>query len=467
MTVDTSVMVNGQDWDDTYRRIVDGGTDRLVVNFGPQHPSTHGVLRLILTLDGETVTDARIGVGYLHTGIEKSTEFRTWTQAVPFVTRADYLAPLFNEAAYCLSVERLLGVEAPPRAQDLRVLVMELNRISSHIIALAMSGLELGYGYTITLNGWREVEKVRDILETITGLRMNHAYIRPGGVVQDIPPGTDAAIRGLLKILPAALAEYRALTSHTPLWKLRTRGVGVLELPSCMAYGVTGPPLRAAGLPWDLRRTQPYSGYERYDFAVPTRTGADTYDRWETRIDEIAESAKIIEQCLDGLRTGPIMVDDPKIGWPARLAIGADGLGNAPDHIAHIMGTSMEALIHHFKRHRGLPRPARPGLRAHRVAARRTGRPRGQRGRLPPPPRPPARPQPPPPPGPAVDDRGRPGGRPGPHPGRPRHHHGRHRPLTCPDREFLRRDVSNRWWGVRVGGEGPEGPARRGGRSAP
>jgi len=324
-------------------------TDQMVLNFGPQHPSTHGVLRLILTMDGERVAEARVGVGYLHTGIEKSVEYRTWTQAVPFLTRADYLAPLFTEAAYCLSVERLLGVEVPERAQDLRVLVMELNRISSHIIALAMSGLELGYGYTITLNGWREVEKIRDILELITGLRMNHAYIRPGGVIQDLPPGVDTAIRELLRILPGALDGYRALTSHTPLWKLRTRGIGVLELPGCLAYGVTGPALRATGLPWDLRKSQPYSGYERYDFDVPTRTAGDTYDRWEVRMDEITESARIIEQCLDGLRPGPIMTEDPKIGWPARLAIGADGMGNAPGHIAHIMGESMEALIHHFK----------------------------------------------------------------------------------------------------------------------
>ena len=329
--------------------VAETDTDRLVVNFGPQHPSTHGVLRLVLTLDGERVSEARVSVGYLHTGIEKSVEYRTWTQAVPFLTRADYLAPLFTEVAYCLSVERLLGVEAPPRAQDLRVLVMELNRISSHIIALAMSGLELGYGYTITLNGWREVEKIRDILEMITGLRMNHAYVRPGGVVQDLPPGTDAAIREVLRILPGAVEGYRALTSHTPLWKLRTKGTGVLELPACLAYGVTGPALRAAGLPWDLRKSQPYSGYERYDFDVPTRTGCDTFDRWETRMDEIAESARIVGQCLDGLREGPIMVDDPKIGWPARLAIGGDGMGTAPDHVAHIMGASMEALIHHFK----------------------------------------------------------------------------------------------------------------------
>lgn len=347
---DTDVFtVSGADWEATHHEIIDAGTERLVVNFGPQHPSTHGVLRLILTLDGEQITEARIGVGYLHTGIEKTLEYRTWTQGVTFVTRADYLAPLFNETAYCLAVERLLDIEVPERAQVLRVLVMELNRISSHIIALGMSGLELGYGYTITLNGWREVEVIRDILENITGLRMNHAYVRPGGVVQDLPAGTDTAIRELLAVLPRRVREYQALTSHNPLWRLRTRGVGFLEPPACLALGVTGPPLRAAGLAWDLRKAQPYCGYETYEFDVPTREDADTFARWEVRSAEIGESAKIIEQCLDRLRPGPVMVDDPKIGWPARLALGTDGMGTSPDHVRHIMAGSMEALIHHFK----------------------------------------------------------------------------------------------------------------------
>jgi len=348
--------VAGQDWDEIVAaadQAEEQGEERLIVNMGPQHPSTHGVLRLILTLDGETVTELRPVIGYLHTGIEKNMEFRTWTQGVTFCTRMDYLAPLFNEAAYCLATERLLGVEAeiPERASVLRVLLMELNRISSHLMAIATFGLELG-ATTVLLNGLREREKVLDLFELITGLRMNHAYIRPGGVSQDLPAGATEKLRDFLSVMPGLMGDLRGLLDANPVYLARTKNIAYLDLTGCMTLGVTGPVLRAAGLPWDLRKSQPYCGYETYDFDVPVQTTCDAYGRYLVRMDEIDESLKIIGQCVDRLaagRPGRVMIDNAKIGWPAQLALGPDGLGNSPDHIKHIMGQSMEALIHHFK----------------------------------------------------------------------------------------------------------------------
>jgi NADH-quinone oxidoreductase subunit D len=351
--------VGGQDWDQIVAAADaagdDPGQERLVVNMGPQHPSTHGVLRLILTLDGETVTELRVVIGYLHTGIEKNMEYRTWTQGTTFCTRMDYLSPLFNEAVYCLAVERLLGIEdrIPERASIIRVLMMELCRISSHMMAIGTFGLELG-ATTVALNCLESREKVLDLFELITGLRMNHAYIRPGGVAQDLPPGAVKQIRDLCGLMPERMRDLRHLLDANPVYLARTRGIAHLDLQGCMALGVTGPVLRSTGLPWDLRKSQPYCGYETYDFEVPTQTSSDVYGRYLVRMDEMDESVKIIGQCLDRL-TGPrpdddpVMIDDAKIGWPARLALGPDGLGPAPDHIAHIMGQSMEALIHHFK----------------------------------------------------------------------------------------------------------------------
>jgi len=347
--------VAGQDWDEVVAAVAETAEERLVVNMGPQHPSTHGVLRLILTLDGETVTELRPVIGYLHTGIEKNMEFRTWTQGVTFCTRADYLSPLFNEAAYCLAVERLLGIEreVPQRATVLRVLLMELNRISSHLTAVGTFGLELGAS-TVFLYGMREREKVLDLFELITGLRMNHAYIRPGGVSQDLPNGALEGLREFLRVMPPLLGELRALLDANPVYLARTKNIAYLDLTGCMALGITGPVLRATGLPWDLRKSQPYCGYETYEFDVPTQATSDAYGRYLVRMDEMDESLKIISQCVDRLaakrpKDDPIMIADPKIGWPAKLAVGPDGLGNSPDHIAHIMGQSMEALIHHFK----------------------------------------------------------------------------------------------------------------------
>jgi len=322
--------------------------ERLVVNMGPQHPSTHGVLRLVLELEGETVTQVRLVIGYLHTGIEKNCEYRNWTQGVTFLTRADYLSPIFTETAYCMAVEKLLGIEVPDRATVIRVLTMELNRIGSHLVWLATGGMEIG-ALTMMTMGFREREKVLDILEMITGLRMNHAYIRPGGLAQDLPPGAVEKIREFLVDMPTRVQEYKDLLAGQPIWQLRLKDVGYLDVPGCIALGVTGPLLRAAGLPWDLRKVMPYCGYETYDFDVPTSARGDCWGRFEVRVAEIGESLKIIEQCLDRLKPGPVMIEDRKIAWPARLALGPDGLGNSLDHVKKIMGQSMEALIHHFK----------------------------------------------------------------------------------------------------------------------
>ncbi len=351
--------VGGQDWDEIVAAAGEpgdgSGEERIVVNMGPQHPSTHGVLRLILTLDGETVTELRPVIGYLHTGIEKNMEYRTWTQGVTFCTRADYLMPIFNELSYCLAVERLLGIEdrIPDRATVIRVLMMELNRISSHLTGVGPLGLELG-ATTVFLYAMREREKILDLFELITGLRMNHAYIRPGGVSQDLPSGAIEKLREFLAIMPRQVGEIRALFDASPAFLARTKNVAYLDLTGCMALGVTGPMLRAAGLPWDLRKSQPYCGYESYEFDVPVRQTCDAYGRYLLRMDEIDQSLRIIEQCVDRLAGArpaddPVMIRDAKVGWPARLSVGPDGLGPAPDHIAHIMGQSMEALIHHFK----------------------------------------------------------------------------------------------------------------------
>jgi NADH-quinone oxidoreductase subunit D len=342
--------VTGGDWE-----TVTGGGDplseeRIIVNMGPQHPSTHGVLRLVLELEGETVVEARTVVGYLHTGIEKNLEYRNWTQGSTFVTRMDYLASLFNETGYALAVEKLLGIsdQIPDRATAIRVLMMELNRISSHLVWLATTGLELG-ALSMMIYGFREREYILDIFELTTGLRMNHAYVRPGGLAQDIPDEAIARIREFLRLMPERVDSYENLLSRSPIWQQRTQGVAVLDVAGCLALGVTGPVLRAAGLPWDLRKTMPYLGYETYEFDVPTSTDADVWGRYQVRVNEIRQSLRIVEQALDRLEPGPVMVADRKIAWPAQLAIGADGMGNSLEHVAKIMGQSMESLIHHFK----------------------------------------------------------------------------------------------------------------------
>jgi NADH-quinone oxidoreductase subunit D len=327
--------VTGQDWDSVVAGVAEEGDDRVVVNMGPQHPSTHGVLRLILELDGETVTEARAGIGYLHTGIEKNMEYRSWVQGVTFCTRMDYLAPFHNELTYCLGVERLLGIEddIPEKAQVMRVLLSELNRISSHLVAIATGGMEIG-ALTVMTIGFRERELVLDLFELITGLRMNHAFIRPGGVAQPMPPGALDQIREFIALMKKRLPEYAALCNENPIFKGRLENVGYLDLAGCLALGITGPVLRSTGYPWDLRKTQPYSGYEDYEFDVVTWDTCDSYGRFRIRLEEMWQSLRIVEQCadrLEGLVGAPVMIGDKKIAWPSQLAVGADGMGNSLD----------------------------------------------------------------------------------------------------------------------------------------
>jgi len=344
--------VTGQDWD-SIAGGEEGRAERIVVNMGPQHPSTHGVLRLILEVDGETVTEARCGIGYLHTGIEKNMEFRTWTQGVTFCTRMDYLAPFYNEYVYVAGVEKLLGItdQVPEKAQVMRVLLMELNRVASHLVAIATGGMELG-ALTVMTCGFRDRELILDVFELITGLRMNHGFIRPGGVAQDLPPGALDKVTETVELLRKRLPEYAALCNANPIFKGRLQEVGYLDLAGCLSLGITGPALRATGYDWDLRKKQPYCGYEDYDFDVVTWDRPDSYGRFRVRQDEMWQSLRIVEQAaarLAGLDGAPVMIEDKKIAWPAQLAVGADGQGNSLEHIKHIMGESMEALIHHFK----------------------------------------------------------------------------------------------------------------------
>ncbi|MET0188145.1 MAG: NADH-quinone oxidoreductase subunit D [Pseudonocardia sediminis] len=344
-TEGTVYTVTGGDWD----TLIDSEhDDRIVINMGPQHPSTHGVLRLVLELEGETVTQGRAVIGYLHTGIEKNCEYRTWTQGVTFVTRADYLSPLFNESAFCLATEKLLETEVPRRAQLIRVLLMEINRIGSHLVALATGGMELG-ALTGMTSGFREREEVLHLLEHLTGLRMNHAFIRPGGLAQDLPADWAEKVTDFLKVMNTRLPDYDKLLTGQPIWRARMEGVGYLPVDGCLALGATGPILRAAGLPWDQRKTEPYCFYDEFDFEVPTATEADCFARYRLRVAEIHESLKIIEQCVTKIEPGPVMVADPKIAWPAQLSVGSDGMGNTLEHVRKIMGQSMESLIHHFK----------------------------------------------------------------------------------------------------------------------
>ena len=338
--------VSGGDWDDV---LTDAEHDeRMVINMGPQHPSTHGVLRLVLELEGETVTQLRSVIGYLHTGIEKNLEYRTWTQGVTFVTRMDYLAPLANEMAYCLAVEKLLGVEVPRRAQLIRVLLLEINRIGSHLVYIATGGMELGATTAMTF-GFREREEVLHLLEYLTGLRMNHAFIRPGGLAQDFPEDWTEKVLDFCKLMDKRLPLYDKMFTGQPIWRNRLKDVGVLPLDACLELGVTGPVLRAAGLPWDLRKTEPYSRYDELEFDVPTSTDADSWARYLLRLEEIHQSLRIMKQVAKMAEPGPVMVEDKKIAWPAQLSIGSDGMGNSLGHVKKIMGQSMESLIHHFK----------------------------------------------------------------------------------------------------------------------
>jgi NADH-quinone oxidoreductase subunit D len=309
-----------------------GSREPMIINLGPQHPSTHGVLRVITELDGEVVRDIHPVIGYLHTGIEKQCENKTFWQAITLVTRMDYLAPFFNIHAYTMSVERLLGLEVPPRAQWLRVMISELNRISSHLVWLGTSGLELG-AITIYFYAYRERERALDLFEMVSGERMNNRYFQVGGCSDDLPPGFEGLLRRFVAEMPSRIDEYEGMLAENPIWIERTRGVGVLPVDRLIDLGITGPPLRAAGVDHDLRKATPYSGYEHFDFNVPLGAAGDAYDRFSVRLREMRESVRIIEQCLDGMPEGSHIADDRKVVLPPRAEL----------------ATSMEALIHHFK----------------------------------------------------------------------------------------------------------------------
>ena len=306
--------------------------ERMIVNMGPQHPSTHGVLRLQIELEGEIIRRTKPVIGYLHTGMEKTAEQLTFSQGPTNVTRMDYLAPLHGELAYSLAVERLLDVEVPPRAAAIRVLLTELNRVSSHLVALATNGMDVG-ALSMMIYGFRERESILAFFEKTTGLRMNHNFIRPGGVAADLPPGWKDDVAAILDDLPGRLAQYDDLLKENPIWTSRTRGVGVITADEATAYGITGPALRASGVDWDLRKAFPYSGIDQYEFDVPVGERGDVYDRYRVRVEEIHESLKIVSQVMDTIPKGDYRIDDRKITPPPRARI----------------DESMEALIHHFK----------------------------------------------------------------------------------------------------------------------
>lgn len=343
----------GGDWQDIVSEQAERGDETLVVNMGPQHPSTHGVLRLILEMDGETVTSVRPGIGFLHTGIEKNMEYKTWTQGVAYCTRMDYVAPIFNEAVYCLGVEKLLGItdDIPERANVIRVLMMELNRIASHLVAMGTGGMEIG-ALTMMTIAFREREMILDFFEAVSGLRMNNAYIRPGGVANDLPEDGLDRLRIVIDWMHKHLPEYAKFCNANPIFIGRMKDIAKVDLTGAMMLGMSGPRLRGTGFEWDLRKSQPYCGYETYDFDVVTWEGDDCYAAFRIRLEECWQSLKIVEQCLERLEATqgqPVMVEDKKIAWPAQLTVGPDGQGNSNEHIKHIMGQSMEALIHHFK----------------------------------------------------------------------------------------------------------------------
>ncbi|HKF19819.1 MAG TPA: NADH-quinone oxidoreductase subunit D [Candidatus Dormibacteraeota bacterium] len=308
------------------------GGDILTVNFGPQHPSTHGVLRLIVDLDGEVIRRVKPVIGYLHTGIEKQMEALRWQQGVVVTDRHDYLSPPINNLAYALAVEQLMGVEAPPRAQALRVIMSELTRIASHLIWLGSSGIELG-AMGIFMYCLRDREKVLDLNEEISGFRMHTSYIRPGGVTADATPRFLEMLDAFIKEMPANIQEYEDLLTHNPIWIERTQGIGYLSAEDAIRLGATGPMIRGSGVPWDLRKDRPYCSFETYDWEVAVEPAGDCYARYLVRIKEMRESTKILRQALDRLPGGPVNVDDRKVLPPPREEL----------------DTSMEALIHHFK----------------------------------------------------------------------------------------------------------------------
>jgi len=305
---------------------------QMTLNMGPQHPSTHGVLRLELQLDGETIVGCRPDIGYLHTGIEKQCEALTYHQAVTLTDRVDYLAPLSNNLCYCLAVEKLLGLEIPPRAQWMRVLLVELTRLNSHLVWLGTHAIDIG-AMSVFLYCFREREEILRIFEMFSGQRMMTSYIRVGGLALDAPRGWRQRVKRFIDVFPSRVDEYESLLTNNPIWIARTKGVGSLPVEDMLDLGVTGPMLRAAGVKWDIRKCEPYSSYDQFDFEVPTRTGNDVYSRYLVRVEEMRQSARIIQQALEGMPEGPYRADAPHVVLPDREK----------------MKTQMEALIYHFK----------------------------------------------------------------------------------------------------------------------
>ena len=306
--------------------------ETMLLNMGPQHPSTHGVLRLLLELDGEVVINCIPDIGFLHTGVEKNMEAKTYQKAEVMTDRLDYMNTMGNNLAYVMAVEKLVDLDVPPRAQALRVILVELQRIASHLVWLGTSGLDLA-AMSMFLYCFREREQILDIFELVSGQRMMTTYLRPGGVWRDVPVEFEKAVRDFIKIFPKRIDEYERLLTKNPLFIDRMVEIGHLSKETALAYGVTGPTLRASGVDWDLRKKRPYLGYEQYDFNVPVLTEGDTYARYLVRIQELRESLKIVEQALNKLPMGPVRSDNRKFVPPPRSEI----------------GVSMEALIHHFK----------------------------------------------------------------------------------------------------------------------
>ncbi len=312
------------------QRALDGET--VLLNMGPQHPSTHGVLRLLLELDGETIVTCVPDIGFLHTGVEKNMESKTYLQAEVMSDRLDYLNTVGNNLAYCLTIEKMLDLDVPPRAQALRVILAELQRIASHLVWIGTAALDVA-AMSVFLYAFREREIILDILELVSGQRMMTTYIRPGGVWRDVPVEFDDAVRNVLNTFPKRIDEYEDLLTRNPLFLDRTMGIGKISQSEAIQWGMSGASLRGSGPDWDLRKKRPYSGYEQYDFEVPTDDKGDVYSRYLVRVREMREALKIIQQALDTLPMGPVRSNNRKIVPPPRSEI----------------GTSMESLIHHFK----------------------------------------------------------------------------------------------------------------------
>lgn len=311
-------------------RAIEGET--MLLNMGPQHPATHGVLRLLLELDGEIVVNCIPDIGFLHTGVEKNMEAKTYQKAEVMTDRLDYMNPIGNNLAYCMAVEKLVDLDVPPRAQAIRVILTELQRLASHLVWIGTHALDLA-AMSMFMYSFREREQILDIFELVSGQRMMTTYLRPGGVWRDVPVEFEGAVRDFIKIFPKRIDEYEALLTKNPLLLDRLLGIGLLSKETALSYGVTGPMLRASGVDWDLRKKRPYMGYEQYDFNVPVRTEGDNYARYLVRVQEMRESLKIVEQALNKLPMGSTRSDNRKFVPPPRSEI----------------GTSMEALIHHFK----------------------------------------------------------------------------------------------------------------------